>query len=148
MLKRFTMIALAFALSTGAHAEILNCHFSRFLNAESSTMKSSLAPIKSTSGKEVTQSITIAGLDSKHVTAKGDIYPITLETVLIPIDNKGSHSEWFYTQDFSEAVSMIQLTSRKKPRDTIILYQLGIYPLPLQSPDKLPTITTYFGQCE
>lgn len=143
------LIFACLALISEIHADILECTFDHTMSSEGDGNSAKLTPL--TRGGVPYQkhmTINLREMSNKVIIATGDFFPLNLEIYLVPMENRGSGSEWFYFVDFSQSLSLIQLSKTKNKRDTIIFYRHGIYPIPALTPKDLPANQIYFGHCK
>ena len=133
--------------SAMAHADILNCTLNQLEISDPISMTSKLQPIRNNTGKEMTHSLIIAGLDTDHVSVKGETFSTIIETQYWPLNNGegfSTDSEWYYFRSIL-GVAIIEITGRKQKKPRVRFTQLG--QMEATASNRL-TDYTYIGTCK
>jgi len=148
-MKKILWVFLCLSYVSMLRADILECTFDQTMTSEGDGSSAKLVPLlRGGVAYQKHMTINLREMSNKVIVARGDFFPLNLEIYMVPMENRGSSSEWFYFVDFSQSLSLIQLSKTKSKRDTIIFYRNGIYPIPALTPKDLPTNQIYLGHCK
>ncbi len=114
------------------YGELLTCVMDQTETVDPETMGHTLRPIRTLVEKRPkSETLVIAGLGTKRVTAKMKNYTLALGSEVYPMDERGSYkptvnedADWYYARS-DQGITVLEIPRKGRPRVRVRLHNLG-----------------------